>query len=220
MSAKRDHLPPQEQVLHASRKMLRVGLTGGTSGNISMKVDDRHCAITPSSVDYEDMELEDIVVIDFDGNVTQGELKQSSEWQLHTECYITYPEITSVVHTHPLYASMFAVARQPIPAVLDEFAVYVGGEVPVSEYAMSGTRELAINVALELKGVSTALIANHGMTSIASSPDRALHHSWVVERQAQILWGARLLGEVVPLPDATNETMSKVYTYLRNAGKA
>jgi L-fuculose-phosphate aldolase len=213
-------LSPQEQVLRASRKMLRVGLTGGTSGNISVRVGDDRLAITPSSIDYEDMTLDDIVVIDLDGNKVEGEQTASSEWQLHTECLKIYPEVSSVVHTHPLYASMFAVVRQPIPAVLDEFVVYVGGEVPVSEYAMSGTRELAINVALELKGVSTALIANHGMTSIASTADKALHHSWVVERQAHIIWGARMLGEPVPVPDATNETFRKVYAYLRQAGKS
>lgn len=211
---------PREQVLAASQKMLRVGLTAGTSGNISMRIGAERCAITPTSVDYEEMELADIVVIDFDGNVVEGELPRSSEWRLHTECYKIYPEIASVVHTHPLYASMFAVTRQPIPAVLDEFAIYVGGEVPVSEYAMSGTPELAVNVALKLRGVSTALIANHGMTSVAATPANALHHSWVVERQAQVVWGARALGAIVPVPAATAEQFNAVYADLRQAGKA
>ncbi|HVU73352.1 MAG TPA: class II aldolase/adducin family protein [Mycobacteriales bacterium] len=211
---------PQEQVFDACKKMLRVGLTGGTSGNISVKIDDNSVAISPSSVDYEDMTLEDIVVIDMEGKKLDGELAPSSEWKLHTECYKLYPEISSCVHTHPLYASMFAVARQPIPAVLDEFVIYTGGEVPVSEYAMSGTPELAVNVALKLKGVSTALIANHGMTSIASSADKALHHSWVVERNAHIIWGARMLGEVHEVPASTNDMLGGMYKYLRENGKS
>jgi L-fuculose-phosphate aldolase len=213
-------LSPQEQVFQACLKMLRVGLTGGTSGNISMRVDDSTIAISPSSVDYEDMEVDDIVIVDLEGEKVAGTLNASSEWQLHTECYKLYPEISSVVHTHPLYASMFAVTHQPIPVVLDEFSVYVGGEVPVSEYAMSGTRELAVNVALQLKGVSTALIANHGMTSIASTPFKALHHSWVVERSAHITWGARLLGEVKEVPQATTDILNQVYAYTRGAGKS
>lgn len=210
----------QEHVFHACKKMLRVGLTGGTSGNISVKIDDNRIAISPSSVDYEDMELEDIVVVDLDGQKLEGELAPSSEWQLHTECFRLYPEIASVVHTHPLYASMFAVTHQPIPAVLDEFVIFTGGEVPCSEYAMSGTRDLAVNVALQLKGVSTALIANHGMTSIASTADKALHHSWVVERNAQIVWGAKLLGEIKPVPQETIDAFAGVYTYMREAGKS
>jgi L-fuculose-phosphate aldolase len=218
----KDHskLSPQEQVFHASLKMLRVGLTGGTSGNISMRVDENTVAITPSSVDYEDMEIDDIVLIDLEGTKLSDGLNASSEWQLHTECYKLYPEITSVVHTHPLYASMFAVTHQPIPVVLDEFSVYVGGEVPCSEYAMSGSRDLAVNVALQLKGVSTALIANHGMTSVASTPAKALHHSWVVERSAHITWGARLLGEVKEVPQATTDIFNQVYAYTRGAGKS
>jgi L-fuculose-phosphate aldolase len=210
----------QEHVFHACKKMLRVGLTGGTSGNISVKIDDERIAISPSSVDYEDMELEDIVVINLEGEKLEGELNPSSEWQLHTECFRLYPEINSVVHTHPLYASMFAVTHKPIPAVLDEFVVYTGGEVPCSEYAMSGTRDLAVNVALQLKGVSTALIANHGMTSIASSADKALHHSWVVERNAHIVWGAKMLGDIVPVPQNTIDSFAGVYQYLRQAGKS
>jgi ribulose-5-phosphate 4-epimerase/fuculose-1-phosphate aldolase len=71
-----------------------------------------------------------------------------------------------------------------------------------------------------LKGVSTALIANHGMTSIASSADKALHHSWVVERNAQIVWGAKLLGEVIPVPKETVDAFCGVYSYMREAGKS
>src|SRR3954453_5459287 len=209
---------PQEHVFHACKKMLRVGLTGGTSGNISVKTDDSRIAISPSSVDYEDMELEDIVVINLEGEKQDGEHNPSSEWQLHTECYKLYPEIASVVHTHPLYASMFAVTRQPIPAGFDEFVVFTEGEVPGSEFAMSGSRDPAVHVALQLKGVSTALIANHGMTSIASSADKALHHSWVVERNAQIVWGAKLLGDIKPGPQETIDAFAGVYSYLREAG--
>src|SRR5947208_15126211 len=122
----------QEHVFHACKKMLRVGLTGGTSGNISVKIDDERIAISPSSIDYEDMELEDIVVINLEGEKQDGEHNPSSEWQLHTECYKLYPEIASVVHTHPLYSSMVAVTRAPIRSVLHTFAVYAGCHVPCS----------------------------------------------------------------------------------------
>lgn len=209
-----------EEVLAAAKKMLHIGLTGGTSGNISMRDADGTIVITPSSVDYEDMTLADLVVVDAAGEVLAGHRAPSSEKQLHLECYRAHPDVAAVVHAHPLYASMFAVARQPIPAVLDEFAIYVGGDVACAEYGMSGTPELAARAASQLGSVGTTLLANHGMVSVGSTPAKALHQSWVVERSAQILWGAAALGGAVPLPAETNEQFGAVYTWLRSQGKA
>ncbi|MHB8340142.1 MAG: class II aldolase/adducin family protein [Mycobacteriales bacterium] len=209
-----------DDVLAAAKKMLHIGLTGGTSGNISIRAEDGTVVITPSSVDYEDMTLGDLVVIDMDGNVVAGDRAPSSEKQLHLECYRAHADVAAVVHAHPLYASMFAAARKPIPAVLDEFAVYVGGDVACAEYGMSGTPELATLAAGQLGSVGTTLLANHGMVSVGSTPAKALHQSWVVERSAQILWGTAAIGGAVPLPDKTNEQFGAVYRWLRSQGKA
>ena len=73
------------------------------------------------------------------GESVEGERAPSSEKALHLACYEAFPEVGSVIHSHPVYATMFAVARVPIPACIDEFTVYVGGEVAVTEYAPSGT---------------------------------------------------------------------------------
>ena len=139
----------------------------------------------------------------------------SSEKALHTEVYAAYPEIGSVIHTHPVYATMFAVTRQPIPPVVDEFTMYVGGQVPVCDYAPSGTDELARNAREQLQDVGAALLANHGMVAAGPSLKRALHISALVERSAQILWGARALGQMHPLPDEVNENFRNVYGMLR-----
>jgi L-fuculose-phosphate aldolase len=99
---------------------------------------------------------------------------------------------------------MFAVAHQTIPACIDEFSIYVGGEVRCSEYGPSGTEEMADNAVKALDGRGAALLANHGMVAVGPCPERALHTTAVVERCAQIVWGARALGGAVPLPDEAN----------------
>ena len=103
-----------DEVLAAAKDMLRKGLTAGTSGNVSGRTDDGHVVITPSSIDYEEMTLADLVVLDMDGKVVEGTRSPSSEKSVHLASYRRYPEIGSVIHAHPVYASMFAVARQPI----------------------------------------------------------------------------------------------------------
>jgi L-fuculose-phosphate aldolase len=206
-----------EEVLDAAKEMLRLGLTAGTSGNVSGRLDDGHFVITPSSIPYEDMTLADLVVINAAGEVVEGALQPSSERAVHLACYRRYDEIHSVIHAHPVYASMFACAHEPIPAVIDEFAVYVGGAVPCTDYAMSGTPNLAEFAAECVREVGTALLANHGTVTVSSSPAKALHQLGVVERAAQIIWGARSLGVLSPLPEETNALLTGYYTHLRHA---
>jgi L-fuculose-phosphate aldolase len=204
-----------DEVLAAAKDMLRLGLTAGTSGNVSGRLDDGHVVITPSSVPYEDMVLADLVVLNADGEVVEGTRTPSSEKLVHLASYRRYPEIGSVIHAHPLYASMFACAREPIPSVIDEFAVYVGGAVPCAEYAMTGTPELGEHAADCLRDVGSALLASHGTVTVSGSPAQALHQLGVVERAAQIVWGARSLGDVAQLPEQVNTTLSGYYRMLR-----
>jgi L-fuculose-phosphate aldolase len=204
-----------DEVLAAAKEMLRLGLTAGTSGNVSGRLDDGNVVITPSSIPYDEMTLADLVVIDAAGEVVEGTRSPSSEKLVHLSCYKRFPEVGSVIHAHPVYASMFALARQPIPSAIDEFAVYVGGDVPVADYAMTGTPELGENVADCLGAVGSALLANHGTVTVSDSPAKAIHQLGVVERTAQIVWGARSLGGEVDLPGSTNDALSSYYRMLR-----
>jgi L-fuculose-phosphate aldolase len=208
---------PAAAVLAAAKDMLRRGLVEGTAGNISARREDGNLVITPSSVDYADMTLEDLVVIDPDGAVLDARdgRSPSSEMQLHLACYRAFDDIGSVIHSHPVWATMFAVARQPIPACVDEFAVYCGGEIRCADYAASGTPDVGHNAVKALDGRAAALIANHGLVAVGRRPDRVLHVTALVERTAQIAWGARALGGHVPIPDDVNGNFAAVYTYLR-----
>jgi L-fuculose-phosphate aldolase len=204
-------------VLAAAKAMLRKGLVEGTAGNISARQEDGTIVITPSSVDYEEMALDDLVVIDLDGNVISGKegRSPSSEKLLHLACYKAYDDVGSVIHSHPVYATMFAIVHQPVAPCIDEFAIYVGGEVRVTEYAASGTQGVGDNAVVALKDRGAALIANHGMVAVAPNPDKAMHITALVERSAQIVWGARQLGELHELPEKVNRDFANIYGYLR-----
>ncbi len=204
-------------VLAAAKDMLRRGLVEGTAGNISARRADGNLVITPSSVDYADMMLDDLVLVDADGTVLQAKdgRSPSSEMQLHLACYRAFDDIGSVIHSHPVWATMFAIAHQPIPACIDEFAVYCGGDVRCTEYAASGTPDVGANAVKALEGRGAALIANHGLVAVGPRPDRVLHITALVERTAQIVWGARALGGPVPIPEDVNRNFAGVYGYLR-----
>jgi L-fuculose-phosphate aldolase len=204
-------------VLAAAKDMLRRGLVEGTAGNISARREDGNLVITPSSVDYADMTLDDLVVVDPDGAVVRAAdgRSPSTEMQLHLACYQAFDDIASVIHSHPVWATMFAISHQPIPACIDEFAIYCGGDIRCSEYAASGTPEVGGNAVKALEGRAAALIANHGLVAVGPRPDKVLHVTALVERTAQIAWGARALGGPVPIPEDVNTNFAGVYSYLR-----
>lgn len=208
---------PEQAVLDAAKDMLRRGLVEGTAGNISARRSDGNIVITPSSVDYRDMQLDDLVLIDPAGSVLQAAQGRSpsTEMQLHLACFAAFDDIGCVIHSHPVWATMFAIAHQSIPACIDEFAVYCGGDVRCAEYAASGTPDVGANAVKALQGRGAALIANHGLVAVGPRPDKVLHITALVERTAQIVWGARALGGPVPIPEDVNRNFAAVYGYLR-----
>ncbi len=202
-------------VLAAAKLMYERGLVEGTAGNVSGRVAEDRVIVTPSSLSYRDMTLADLVLVDLDGETIDGERSPTSEKSLHLECYRSYPEVQGVVHCHARYASMFAVAQRAIPAGIDEFVIYIGGDVPCADYRQSGTDGLATEVSSHLKDRSAALMANHGMVCIGKSVDDALHSALVVEHNAQIMWGAEALGGVVALPEKAVTDFTNIYGFVR-----
>lgn len=208
-----------EDVLATAKQMLADGLVEGTSGNISGRLPDGLVCLSPSSVPYATMTLEDLVVVDLDGSVRAGERSPTTELDLHLATLRRYPELGSVIHTHAVYATMFAVAHEPIPAVIEEVVVYLGGDVPCCDYRGTGSAALGEVVATALADRGAALLANHGLVTCGSSPAQALHHASLVERTAKIVWGARAMGATIhPLPEQVNVDMAGVYRYIRGMG--
>ena len=205
-----------EAVLATARSMLEQGLVEGTSGNISGRLEGGLVCLTPSSVAYDTMTLDDLVVVDLDGQVVSGTRSPTTEQDLHLSVLRQYPELGAVIHTHAVYATMFALAHEPIPAVIEEVVVYVGGDVPCCEYRGTGSRALGDEVAAHLGDRGAALLANHGLVTCAATPEQALHRAGLVERTAKIIWGARAMGATIhPLPEQVNTDMAGVYRFVR-----
>ena len=203
-------------VLTAAKSMYAKGLVEGTAGNVSGRVGDGTLCLTPSSLGYEAMRAEDLLFVDPGGTVVAGDGSPSSEKALHLACYRDHPEVGGVVHCHPVYASMFAVVRQVVPAAIEEVVIYIGGDVEVCDYRMTGSDELGEAVAGALGERSAVLMANHGLVTVGRDPAEALHAALVVERTAHIVWGARLLGTPGSVPAQVNRDFAGVYRWVRD----
>jgi L-fuculose-phosphate aldolase len=206
----------KQDLLDTAKQLLRSGLVEGTSGNLSARLSDGNVVMTPSSLDYEAMTVDDLVVLDLDGDVVEGERPPTSEKSLHLACLRAHADVGAVIHSHALHCSMFAITQQPIPCVIEEFEVYVGGDVPVADYRLTGSDELAEEVARHVEDRGAVLMANHGLLTVGRDVYDAMKVAQLVERTAQIVWGARALGDIVPLPEKTRKAFAPIYKAMRS----
>jgi L-fuculose-phosphate aldolase len=203
------------ELLWVAQESLRTNLVHGTAGNFSARLPDGNVVLTPSSLAYETMTLDDLVVCDLDANVLEGTQHPTTEKMLHLACLKAYDDIHSVIHCHAKYCTMFALTRQPIPCAIEEVEAFVGGDVPVANYEFTGSQDLADEVSKWVGDRAAVLMANHGLLTVGKSPKDALKIANLVELTAEIMWGARQLGEIVPLPEKTRAKMAPVYKMLR-----
>ena len=209
--------PVHREVVDAAQQMERAGLVVGTAGNVSGRRADGTVCLTPSSTPYADVTVCQL------WPCSASTASTSAAWDgpprrrpCTLSCYNAFAEVGGVVHCHPPHASMFAVAHEPIPASIEEVIVYVGGDVPVADYATTGTQELADEVVRHLGDRGAVLMANHGLLCVGKSPSDALHTALVVEHTAKIMFGARVLGGVKQLPGKIAEDFAGVYSYIRS----
>lgn len=209
----------QKEVLEASLWLSEHGYFGslrGTGGNVSARIAGSDCmAVTPSSVEYSDLAPADICIVDFAGAVVEGKYTPSIEAGMHAAVYRKRPDVNAVVHTHQLYGSIFAALNQPIPVLFDEVAFALGEKVEVVPYALSGSAELAGNVAALLANHANAyIIQNHGIVVLGKNMDEALLAAELVEKIAHIYCLALSTGKPVTLlPDATRELARGLRSY-------
>lgn len=169
-----------------------------TSGNLSVyDAETGEMYITPSSYPYEDMTPDDIVVIKLNGDVVETPHNPSSEWRMHAVVYKNMPEVRALVHTHSPYATSFAVNHLAIPAILIEMVPFLGGDVPLAEFAIPGTEAVGENAVAVLGDRNACLMANHGVLAVGGSLEQAHTRAVYVEDAAKICAIAKASGETV-----------------------
>ncbi len=202
----------RKQVIEAGISMLETKLVVGTWGNISARVPgEDYIAITPSGVDYDTITPEGIVILDMDGNVVDGTMKPSIEYNLHLEVYRNRKDVNAVVHTHSTYCTAMAIARKPIPAAAEDLVQIVGGDVRVSEYYLPGSKELAKAAVKAMEGRNAVILANHGSLAAGKDLKETMKIAGVVEKSAQATILAQAMGGVVELSQEDIDFMREFY---------
>lgn len=190
----------RKTIIHASNDIERLGLTRGSSGNVSERTDTGFL-VTPSGMPANSLVQDDVVQVDMAGHPT-GRRKPSSEWRFHRDIYAARPEIGAIIHCHPPFGIALASHGRGIPAFHYMVAMAGGKDIRCAPYATYGTQELSDHVVSAMEGRFACLLANHGMIAAGKTMERALALAVEVESLAEGYWRALQLGEPVILDDA------------------
>jgi L-ribulose-5-phosphate 4-epimerase len=197
----------KKRVLKANLQLPKYGLVTFTWGNVSEIDRNQHViAIKPSGVEYDDMSVEDIVVLDLDGNVLEGTLNPSSDTKTHIELYKAFPTIGGIVHTHSRNATIWAQAGLDVPALGTTHADYFYGNIPCTrqltpaEIATDYEKNTGLVIIEEFArrgidpvAVPSAIISGHAPFSWGKNAHDAVHNAVVLEEVATMALGTRML---------------------------
>lgn len=210
-------------VLKTAQQMAEKGLVVGISGNVSLRLEGEPgkplLAITPHHRPYESLSVEDIVVVDFEGETVEGELAPSAETMLHIGVYQARERVRAVIHTHSVYASIISVAGLEIPPLLDDQVTFLGGEIRLVPYALPGSEELAQAVIPALGERNAVLLANHGALGVGRDLREAFTACELVEKTAKVYAWSLALGKVHLLPLEAQEVLKAYFTLLQSGAE-
>jgi len=195
----------KQKVLESNLALPKYGLVTFTWGNVS-GIDRKNglVAIKPSGVEYDNLKVDDIVIVDIQGNIVEGSLRPSSDTATHLELYKAFPNIGGVVHTHSRWATIFSQAGKGIPALGTTHADYFYGEIPctarMSADEINGEyeKETGLVIVQRFKGINpdwvpSVLVNSHGPFSWGTSPADAVHNAVVLEETAMMAWHTEIL---------------------------
>lgn len=191
----------REKIVEYCQKLITNGLTKGTGGNISIyNQEEKLMAISPSGIDYFKTKPEDVVVLDLDGKIVDGNRKPSSEIDMHRIFYVKRPGINSVVHAHSIYSSVLACLNWSIEPI-HYLIGYSGKNVRCTKYCTFGTAELAHSAYEGMKDRNAVILGNHGLLAVGTDIAKAFDTLEEIEFCAEIYYKAKIAGKPVVLSD-------------------
>lgn len=193
----------REELIRAGRLLFARGMVQLSGGNLSIRdAGTKLVAIKPSGVPYVDMRPQDVVIVDLEGTVVEGERRPSIETPVHIAVYKARPDVGAVVHCHPAAAIAWSLKRSYIPAVT--ISQYVtNGAIVVVPYREPGSRELAVICVKTLGKDAAVVLQGHGVVACGKDMNSALEAAFVTEDAARIaILAESIPGEPFSLDDA------------------
>jgi len=202
-------------IVDTGRELYKQSLTIGTWGNISVLDSETGLVyIKPSGMDYNEINIEDIIVVDKKEKIIEGFRKPSIEMPMHLSIYNTRKDVGAIVHYHPIYSSVLAVTGFSLPGICEDFVQVVGEKVLCAKYALPGSDELAKNAVASLGDRKAVFLLNHGTLSVGKDMKEAMKVCYVVEKTAHIYILSKSIGKCRIIPE---EDIKKMQNFTKNS---
>jgi L-ribulose-5-phosphate 4-epimerase len=204
----------KQTVYKANLDLVKQGLVILTWGNVSgIDREQGLMVIKPSGISYEQMKREDMVIVDLEGKIVDGNLKPSSDTSSHLELYKAFPNIGGIVHTHSTYATAWAQAGKSIPVIGTTHADYFSADIPCSSDMSTDQvegdyeKETGKSIIKTFKNINyehipAVLVKNHGPFTWGSVPEKAVYNSVVLEEIAKMAYYAISINPEASMNDA------------------
>ncbi len=206
----------KEELVQLHQELPKNNLVAWTSGNISARDPETNLiVIKPSGVKFPDLAVSNMVVVDMEGNIVEGDFKASSDTASHCYIYRHMPAVNGIVHTHSRYATAFATHGRSIPCITTAMGDEFGGNIPCGGFALIGGEEIGQVVVDTLKDSRSpaCLLQSHGVFTIGATAEKAVKAAIMTEDNAAIAWASFQLGE--PLTIAQTD-IDKLYDRYQN----
>lgn len=199
----------RKQIVEVGKRIWLRGYVAANDGNITVLLNDDEVLTTPTGVSKGFMTTDMIIKCDRQGNVItkNSKYRPSSELKMHLEVYKERPDVKSVVHAHPTYATSFAVAGIPLDKCVLPEAIIVIGAVPIAPYGLPSTSEIPDRIRPYIKNSDAILLENHGALTLGSDLFNAYYKMETLEHTASIVWKAIQLGNLNVLPPAERDRL-------------
>lgn len=224
------HEEERRKVLEIARKMVHTGEVIGTSGNVSMRLqpkaegEDELYAITPSGMEYDELDIEDIVITNVKGKrVKEAGGKRNSpsvERILHIGIYQQRPDVNGIIHTHSIYPVTVSLLvdelpNDELPPILEEQAIFLGGAIKIAEFAPTGSPELAQKVHAAIGEMSAVILRRHGAVCVGSTLDKAFRNVQLLNKATHTYLLAKACGKVALLDAESLKYCQRLYAATR-----
>lgn len=200
----------KNDIIYWSKRLYQKGMSPSTSGNISVRTE-KGILISSSGVCLNDMDEKDVVLIDFSGNLIEGDKKPSSEKIMHTEIYNKRDDIGAIIHSHCPVISAFAIAGYEIKKpILPDFVLFCD-KVPLVPYYCPSSIELASAVGEYFEKYSAVLMKNHGVVIGADTLQNAFYQLEMLRTYCEVYFGAEVLGGAKALSKKSVSEIKQLY---------
>jgi len=212
----------KEEIVKTCKMLLNEGHVIGSAGNVSIRFkndDEEVILITPSNVNYDQMTSDDILIINSEGNVIEGERNPSVEKHLHLGIYKNREDVNAIIHSHGIFSTILSTLNLSLPPIIEELVPYLGGKIACAEYGEAGTEELASNVVKALQEKNAVILANHGNICCGSHLEGAYTVLKYLERGSKIYYLAKLIKEPNLLPEDTVDFEMDIFEVFKESKK-